>query len=250
MRTVRPAELRKLPVHHAAGIFPVLSGEALGLLRESLRERDYDAAAPIVVWAKTNEIVDGRNRRDLAVELKMDAVVAFVSFLTEREVAAYVVQANLARRHLRARDLQMLMKRLTAIGLSTSEVAAATGRSTRRVREVTVDEREAAKAERDEKAAQALADGESVAAAARAAGTSRRTVHRGGQNGGKRRNAHPESAPRVRKAVGPPRDVQPPVPPSPSEEALSTYWVLAALNNGELAPVERAGRRARGCVRR
>src|SRR5262249_50335347 len=47
----------------------------------------YNPIHPIVAWEQTGEIVDGRNRRDLAVELELAAVlVAHVAFPNEQAV--------------------------------------------------------------------------------------------------------------------------------------------------------------------
>src|SRR5690242_14417934 len=104
VETLSNGELRGLDVDKRAGLFPALVGEERDRLRESIR-RGYDEAHPIVAWAQTRKIVDGRNRRDLAVELRCrDVPVAFVDFPDEAAVTAFVVAQNLARRHLTTQE--------------------------------------------------------------------------------------------------------------------------------------------------
>ncbi len=66
--TLAAHELRALDVHLDAGRFRVLEGDERERLYAAMKS-GYDAAHPIVCWSKKGEIVDGRNRRDLAVEL-------------------------------------------------------------------------------------------------------------------------------------------------------------------------------------
>jgi ParB-like chromosome segregation protein Spo0J len=170
-------ELKRLPVHYQAALFPYIEGELREFVRASLAERGFDESEPIVLWAKTNEIVDGRNRRDLAVELKLtDVPVASVRFTTEDEVRAYIVQANLARRHLPRRELEQLRKRLTRGGMSTRQVASLTGASERTVQRQTEVERAAAKEERDQEIERRLAAGEPQRQVARELGVGKSTV--------------------------------------------------------------------------
>jgi ParB-like chromosome segregation protein Spo0J len=93
-------ELRRLPLHQYAAIFPALSLSERNDLRVLIRA-GYDPAEPIVIWAETGEIVDGRSRRDACGDLGInDVPCAFVHFPDDEAVRRYVIQANLARRHL------------------------------------------------------------------------------------------------------------------------------------------------------
>jgi hypothetical protein len=123
-----PTELRRLPVHRHAGLFRPLEGDERERLRESMRN-GYDPLHPIVVAAGTEEIVDGRNRRDLAVELGLTAVPIFrCDFAGDAEITAFIVRANLARRHLSARERRELAARLVnGHGLSTRQAARQAG---------------------------------------------------------------------------------------------------------------------------
>jgi transposase len=121
-------DLRALHVHRHAGIFRPLEDDEREHLRASM-ERGYDEAHPIIVWAQTNEIVDGRNRRDIAAaELDLrDVAVAFVKFPDEDAVRDYVISQNLARRHLTTRERCELAGRLVLKGASTRTAAKQAG---------------------------------------------------------------------------------------------------------------------------
>lgn len=125
-RTLSTAELRKLTVHRRAGIFRPLEGDERKRLLASIRN-GYDEAHPIVAWSKTNEVIDGRNRRDVAVELRCtDVPVAFVDFPDEDAVTAFVIAQNLARRHLDPKERAELAARLVNGGMSTRSAARVT----------------------------------------------------------------------------------------------------------------------------
>lgn len=141
-KTLNVAELKKLTIHRRAGIFRPLQDDERDRLRTSIRA-GFDEAHPIVVWAQTNEIVDGRNRRDLAVELKCSAVpVAYVVFPDEAVVRTYIVAQNLARRHLDYRERCELAARLVnGDGLSTRQAAKVAGVSQSTARRVAAADR-------------------------------------------------------------------------------------------------------------
>jgi hypothetical protein len=130
IKTLTAWELRALPVHRYAGIFPALKGDDRKRLLATMKAR-YDEAQPIIVWSRTGELIDGRNRRDLAVTvLKLSALpVAFVDFPDEEAIRLYVIQANLARRHLLdSRERRELAGRLVnGHGMSTREAARLAG---------------------------------------------------------------------------------------------------------------------------
>jgi hypothetical protein len=71
-KIVPKCDLRSLRVHRYAGLFPLLEGDERERLRASMKS-GYDETFPIVCWSETGEILDGRNRRDLALELKLDS---------------------------------------------------------------------------------------------------------------------------------------------------------------------------------
>jgi ParB-like chromosome segregation protein Spo0J len=121
-----PAELRRLHVHRYAALFRVLAGDERDRLRDSLRARGFDPLYPIVI-SPDRQIVDGRNRRDLCADLEIDALVVVREFADDAEVARFIIGANLARRHLDARERRELAGRLVVNGTSTREAAKAAG---------------------------------------------------------------------------------------------------------------------------
>jgi ParB-like chromosome segregation protein Spo0J len=138
-----PPELRALAVHRCAGLFPVLVGEQRDELRASMRRHGFDETYPIVVRAETREIVDGRNRRDLACELHLtDVPVVEREFANEAEVAAFIVSANLARRHLDRGERRELAARLVnGNGYSTRKAARLAGVSQKTAQRAAVEQR-------------------------------------------------------------------------------------------------------------
>jgi ParB-like chromosome segregation protein Spo0J len=118
--------LRRLRVHEYAALFRVFDPDERERLRESLR-RGYDDAHPIVI-TPNGEIVDGRNRRDVAVELELEDVPVVVrEFADEKAIVAFVVAENLARRHLSAQERRALAGRLVVNGSSTRQAAKLAG---------------------------------------------------------------------------------------------------------------------------
>jgi transposase len=122
---VDPPALHRFAVHRFAGLFRPLAGDERNRLRESLQRR-YDPLHPIVV-TPNGEIVDGRNRRDLCCELEIPAVVVEREFADDAEIMAYIVSANLARRHLDQRERRELAGRLVMNGTSTRQAAKTAG---------------------------------------------------------------------------------------------------------------------------
>lgn len=122
-----PPALRRLTVHRYAGLFPALVGDERDRLRESLRT-GYDEDHAIVV-TPSGEIVDGRNRRDLACELELHDVPVLVrEFVDDAAIATYIASMNIARRHLAARQQRELAGRLVAIdGISTRQAGKLAG---------------------------------------------------------------------------------------------------------------------------
>jgi hypothetical protein len=127
-KKITPDALRKLPVHRYAALFRPVEDDERERLRDAL-EAGYDQSHPIIVWKQTGEIVDGRNRRDLAVELRLrDVPVAVVSFPDEDEVRRFIVQQNLARRHLNSSERAELAAQLVVNGgVSVRQAAKTTG---------------------------------------------------------------------------------------------------------------------------
>jgi hypothetical protein len=125
LKRLSPAALRRLHVHRYAGLVRPLAGDERDRLRDSLSD-GYDPLHPIVV-TPGGEIVDGRNRRDLCVELELPAVVVERTFASDAELARFVVAMNLARRHLDQRERRELAGRLVVNGTSTRQAAKAAG---------------------------------------------------------------------------------------------------------------------------
>jgi ParB-like chromosome segregation protein Spo0J len=126
-KELAPTALKALHVHRYAGIFRPVEGDELDKLRDSIRA-GYDASHPIVVWAQTGEIVDGRNRRDVALEVGAKKVPAvYVDFPDDDEVRRFIVQQNLARRHLTTKERAALAGQLVVNGASVRAAAKSAG---------------------------------------------------------------------------------------------------------------------------
>jgi ParB-like chromosome segregation protein Spo0J len=127
IKNLAPHALRSLLVHRYAGLFRPVEGDERERLITAMKS-GYDDAHPIVVWEKTGEIVDGRNRRDIALELEMsDVPVAYVAFPDETAVSQFVVAQNLARRHMTTKERSGVAGQLIVNGTSVRDAARATG---------------------------------------------------------------------------------------------------------------------------
>jgi ParB-like chromosome segregation protein Spo0J len=136
------AELHQLPVHRYAGLFPPLEGDDRARLRDSIRKRGYDRRHPIVITAKTREIVDGRNRRDISWELGIRNVPVLVcEFESDDQLREFIVAENIARRHLSTNKRRELAGKLVLNGASTREAGKAAGVSHMTAQRAAVDAR-------------------------------------------------------------------------------------------------------------
>jgi hypothetical protein len=136
-----PPALRRLRVHRYAALFRPLAGDERTRLRESL-QRGYDPLHPIVVTAGSGEIVDGRNRRDLACELGLTVPVVEREFADDAAIARFILAENVARRHLDQRERRELAGRLVnGHGLSTRQAAKTAGVSQMTAQRAAVEQR-------------------------------------------------------------------------------------------------------------
>ena len=103
-------------------------------------------------------------------------------FASEEEVTAYIVSANIHRRHLSKGQRNELIKKLVLTGMKPKDVAAAVKTSVDTVEKATKAERAAVKAAKREAAKQAVQAGKSVREAGKAAGVSKDTARRASQN--------------------------------------------------------------------
>jgi hypothetical protein len=143
IKRLDPPALHQLRPHPIAQMFRPPSDGERQLLRESL-QRGYDRLHPIVV-TPDNLIVDGCSRRGLACELELTGVPIVVrEFADDAEIAAYVIGANLARRHLSRKERRELAGRLVnEYGLSTRKAGETAGVSKDTAHRGAVDARSA-----------------------------------------------------------------------------------------------------------
>src|SRR5262249_4150453 len=114
-----------LPVHPAAELFPLMSPNELRALGENIFERD-ELTSPIVLWKADDKaapvLLDGRNRLDAIeiatgywVEVDIENGQWFIdagSWTSDKVIVldgsvdpyAYVVSANIHRRHLKPKQ--------------------------------------------------------------------------------------------------------------------------------------------------
>jgi len=94
------------PVHPCADVFPLMDAEELTALAADIKANGL--RAPIVLWhdpstqAGTCFVLDGRNRLD-ALERNGDAITPDAPFFSKPSIqnpAAFVISANIRRRHL------------------------------------------------------------------------------------------------------------------------------------------------------
>jgi hypothetical protein len=89
---------RKLPfeVHPAADLFPYIEGDDFKALVEDIRENGVNE--PIAFW--NGKLLDGRNRSMACLEIGIDPLNHAIDIDPETDPVAYVMSANLHRRHL------------------------------------------------------------------------------------------------------------------------------------------------------
>lgn len=85
----------ELAVHPALELIAAIDGDAFAAFLHDVRE--HGIREPIIIDAK-NQIVDGRARRDAAVQLELD--VPYVLVEDNVDVVAFVESKNVQRRHL------------------------------------------------------------------------------------------------------------------------------------------------------
>jgi ParB-like chromosome segregation protein Spo0J len=90
--------MKKLPfeVHPAANIFPMIKGAAFKELVDDIRDNGINE--PIVFW--NGKLLDGRNRSMACLEIGIDPLDHAIDINPETDPVAFVLSANLHRRHL------------------------------------------------------------------------------------------------------------------------------------------------------
>ncbi len=131
-----------LPVHPAAEIFPLMSAEALEELAADIKA--HGMLSPVVVMKEANgslSLLDGRNRLDAAEQGGVEVIdgagrllVPFEVFdPEEREIDpfAFVISANLCRRHLSESQRAMVAAKLPTLRRGDNQHTAIAGTSQR-----------------------------------------------------------------------------------------------------------------------
>lgn len=129
--TTQDLDIFALPVHPAADIFPMLSDEELDDLAADIKANGL--LQPIVI-AKVEgawTLVDGRNRREAC---RRAGVQLRVNDLNGTDPLAYIISANVHRRHLSKGQLAMAVAcLLETSNASQQDVAKSAGVSQQRV---------------------------------------------------------------------------------------------------------------------
>jgi ParB-like chromosome segregation protein Spo0J len=107
-------QMKTLPVHEAAAIFPMMSEEEVGRLVEDIKK--HGQLVPIALYA--GRVLDGRNR---LAACKLAGVVPVTQDMTASVnkrggPVNYVLSANLERRHLDESQRAMVAARLATMG--------------------------------------------------------------------------------------------------------------------------------------
>src|SRR5262245_51348768 len=98
MRWIAPGRLKTDP--DLASLFPIGDAE-LSAIVESMRERGYDPAEPLVIWEPESIVVDGHTRLKAAHETRLDKVaVEDRSFEDKRAALEYAIRRQRDRRNL------------------------------------------------------------------------------------------------------------------------------------------------------
>lgn len=90
---------------------PLSDEEFLGLEADIVKRQRI--LSPILVWSKTNEIIDGHNRRKILIAHKMDTDnITTMDFETESEVMRWIVDSQFAKRNLKKSEKVMLLAKV------------------------------------------------------------------------------------------------------------------------------------------
>ena len=203
-------KLEDLKPHKACSIFPPLAEDALETLTVSISEGGFDEGQPLVIDAKSGELVDGWHRKGIAANMGIDAPVVRVKFPNEQEVANYAIRANLGRRHLNASERRELRKALLQMGKTVSEIAKVMNESQSSVSHALRPELDAIKEEKDAKIAELTKAGKKATEIAKVVGVSPQTVQR--------KQANPPAP----KPKSPPKEAEAPKLPKSNKEVPQT----------------------------
>ena len=87
--------------------------KAVEEIASSMKECGYDPAAPVVVWASCNTLVDGHTRLEAARRAGLGEIPAvFRDFESEDEAFEYAVHAQCRRRNLTGKEIVRLVEQL------------------------------------------------------------------------------------------------------------------------------------------
>ena len=89
-------QLKSMPVHPYAAMFPMMSEDELNDLATDIRENGL--LSPIVLDAAGAQIVDGRNRLEACA--RAGVTPRFVRLEDEQDPVAFILGSNVRRRHL------------------------------------------------------------------------------------------------------------------------------------------------------
>lgn len=105
-RTIKMPDVFQLPVHPAADVFPMLSEEELADLATDIKANGL--LHPIAV--KDGVLIDGRNRREAC---RRAGVTPQIDEFNGADPVAYILAANVNRRHLSKGQRAMAVAKLT-----------------------------------------------------------------------------------------------------------------------------------------
>jgi hypothetical protein len=111
-RKIKPAELK---YHPLCEIFPKLEGAALTSFKEDIRNNTQ--RMPVMLYK--GEVLDGRNRVEACRELFRDVICEDLPDHTNP--VAYVISANLARRHLNETQRALIAAKLITTKLGDNQ---------------------------------------------------------------------------------------------------------------------------------
>jgi ParB-like chromosome segregation protein Spo0J len=105
--------MKKLPfeVHPAANIFPMIKGTAFKELVDDIRENGINE--PVVFWK--GKLLDGRNRSMACLEIGIDPLDHAIDIDPETDPVAFVLSANLYRRHLNETERESVATKVAGL---------------------------------------------------------------------------------------------------------------------------------------
>lgn len=90
-----------------------INTEVLNSITESMKEKGFDIATPLIIWKERNILVDGHTRLQAAKNAGLDKVpVVYASFKNEESVLNYMYNIQFNRRNITDKEIINLVRKV------------------------------------------------------------------------------------------------------------------------------------------